>query len=97
MRQVLLAVLLVSSGSGSAHAQGSAPVPTQPTSFTTIPQSLTALLNDGWTIQSVAGDDGNITFLHKDGKKWVRCELFTGNELKLRFAQAVYSDCRALN
>ena len=97
MRQVLLAVLLISSGSRSAYAQASAPVPTQPTTFTTIPLSLTTLLNSGWTIQSVSGDDGNITLLHKDGKKWARCELFTGNELKLRFAQVVYSDCRALN
>ena len=97
MRRALLAVFLVLSGSGSVHAQGSAPVPTQPTTFTTIPQSLTTLLNIGWTIQSVSGDDGNIILLHKDGNKWARCELFTGNELKLRFAQAVYSDCRALN
>ena len=97
MLQVLLAVGLILSESRSAYAQASAPVPTQPTIFTTIPQSLTTMLNDGWTIQSISGDDGNITVLHKDGKKWARCELFTGNDLKLRFAQAVYSDCRALN
>ena len=96
MRQMLLAGYAILLGTGSAYAQVSAAVPTQPTTFTTLPQSLTELLNDGWTIQSVSGDDGHITVLRKDGK-WARCELFTGSELKLRFARAVYSDCRALN
>lgn len=82
-------------GNDIAQAQRPARSPMQPTTFTALPKSLSQLLDEGWTIQSNAGAEGEVLIL-QSGRKWVRCEL-DGNELRLRIAPNVVSDCRALN
>ncbi|GEN65278.1 hypothetical protein [Acetobacter oeni] len=73
-----------------------------PTTFAPLGQSMAQLLDDGFQIVSLAGEDGEMVILRKSfpgqpGSKWVRCELAGGGQSKLIYSRSVSSDCRALN
>ncbi|NHN93727.1 hypothetical protein [Acetobacter sicerae] len=73
-----------------------------PTTFAPLAQSMAQLLDDGFQIVSLTGEDGEMVVLRKalpgqPGSKWVRCELAGGGQSKLIYSRSVSSDCRALN
>lgn len=108
------AVLLIAASfsAGPAEAQSATGSPVTPaaghaggrmsTTFAPLAQSMAQLLDDGFQIISLAGEDGEMVVLRKalpgqPGSKWVRCELAGGGQSKLIYSRSVSSDCRALN
>lgn len=63
-------------------------------------ESMTVLLNAGWTVAGFTGADGEFFLLSKEGK-WIRCELVGERREKLPRAlsliDATFSICRRLN
>jgi hypothetical protein len=93
MLRRLSIVLTVITGSVSAQAQSPAKQPIS------VPQagSLAQLLDNGWRIQSVSGEAGQYLILQFHNRRWVRCELLSVTDPKLRYVGGIISDCRALN
>lgn len=84
--------------SGPVRAQSPSPSPPPPLK-PVAPQagSLAQLLDNGWTIQSINGQNGQFLVLQLNGRKWVRCELLAPTSTRLRYTADLISDCRALN
>ncbi len=94
VRRFALALAAAAFAEGEpAHAQS--PPPLRPVA----PQagSLAQLLDNGWSIHSVSGQNGQFLMLQFNGRKWVRCELLGTASVKLRYSPDLVSDCRALN
>jgi len=80
-----------------AIAEEHSPVGPERTTWQLRGGPLDALLNDGWFIFLVAGEDGEILILNKD-KKFVRCHL-SGRpaDRMLDLSSEAYSECHGLN
>lgn len=59
---------------------------------------LDALLNDGWFIHSIAGNEGENLMLFK-GNKFMTCHLSgpKGSMMRFDLNSEIYSTCHALN
>ena len=93
MLRRLVTTLAVAMAAVSAHAQA----PANPTAVEHPAGSLAQLLDNGWTIQSVSGQNGQYLLLEFNGRKWVRCELISPSDPRLRYLTGIIADCRALN
>ena len=103
-RYVTLTLAVLLGATTGASAQGAmSPVSPQQTTWQLQDQPLDKLLENGWFIQSVAGDDGQILTLFKGNQrganKFVRCFLAgpKGDDRRLDLANAIFSTCRSLN
>jgi hypothetical protein len=99
LKLVNMAVLAALGLSAPAVAQGlMSPVQPPQTTWQPVSASLGQLLRDGYGIQSVAGEEGQILILHRNGR-FVRCQLSksVSETRPLDVVNAVYSRCHELN
>jgi len=104
LRHTMVAVAILIGATTSASAQDAlSPAGPQQTTWQLQNQALDKLLGEGWFIQSVAGDDGQILTLFKGNQrgdnKFMRCYLAgpkTENR-RLDLTNTLFSTCRSLN
>lgn len=94
----VLAGIMLAAVMAAATAQE--PVSPQATISELTRESMTALLDAGWTVAGFTGSDGEFFLLVKEGK-WIRCELVGERRERLPRAlslvDATFSICRRLN
>ena len=97
------AAILFGATAGATAQDAVSPVGPQQTTWQLQSQPLDKLLGEGWFIQSVAGDDGQILTLFKGNQrgenKFMRCYLVgpKNDTRRLDLTNTLFSTCRSLN
>lgn len=100
---MVAAAILIGATTGASAQDALSPAGPQQTTWQLQNQPLDKLLGEGWFIQSVAGDDGQILTLFKGNQrgdnKFMLCYLAgpkTENR-RLDLTNTLFSTCRSLN